>query len=52
MPMIHGISFHGSFFIALAISVMFGIMLWAVETITLGIAAFGQIAAWVLLSCG
>ncbi len=39
LPMIHGISFHGSFATALLISFVFGLMLWAVETLTMGIAA-------------
>jgi len=38
-PMIHGISFHGSFLIALSISLIFVVMLWAVETFILGLAA-------------
>jgi uncharacterized membrane protein YvlD (DUF360 family) len=45
LPMIHGFSFHGSFLIALAISVMFGIMLWAVETLTIAIAALWTIGS-------
>lgn len=54
IPMIHGISFHGSFFIAFAISLIFGIVLWAVESITVGLAAlftigsFGIALLWII----
>lgn len=39
LPMIRGISFHGNFATALMISFVFALMLWAVETLTMGIAA-------------
>jgi len=39
LPMIPGISFHGSFMAALGLSVMFGIMLWVVELVAMAISA-------------
>lgn len=46
LPMIHGIDFHGNFWIALLISVVFGVMLWAVEAITVAIAAVWTISSF------
>jgi len=39
LPMIPGIDFHGNFMTAVALSIVFGIMLWLVELIAFTIAA-------------
>lgn len=46
MPLIPGVDFHGSFWTALALSVLFGIMLWLVELITLALAAIWTISSF------
>lgn len=39
LPMIHGIDFHGNFVTAISLSVMFAIMLWAVERLAIAVSA-------------
>lgn len=45
LPIIPGISFHGNFLAALGISIVFGLMLWAVELVISGIAAVWTIGS-------
>lgn len=39
LPMIPGINFHGGFFMAILISIVFGIMLWAVDLAAIALSA-------------
>lgn len=54
LPMINGIDFHGNFLAALLLSIIFGIMLWAVEAIAVALAAvwtvgtFGIALLWII----
>lgn len=53
-PLIHGIDFHGNFVIAILISLVFGLMLWAVENLVTAISAiwtvttFGLALLWLI----
>lgn len=46
LPMIHGIDFHGNFLVALSLSLIFAVVLWAVENIVLAIAALWTIGSF------
>lgn len=54
LPMIQGIDFHGNFVGALIMSVVFAVMLWAVEAIAVALAAvftigsFGLALLWII----
>jgi uncharacterized membrane protein YvlD (DUF360 family) len=45
LPFIHGISFHGNFVSALALAVLFGIMLWLVDLVAVALSAFFTISS-------
>lgn len=45
-PAIPGIDFHGSFWTALCMSLVFGLMLWVVELVTMAIAAIWTITSF------
>ncbi|MBX9686412.1 MAG: phage holin family protein [Candidatus Obscuribacterales bacterium] len=46
LPLIPGIQFHGGFMTALLLSIVFGLMLWAVEVLALAIAAIWTIGSF------
>ncbi|MBX9571600.1 MAG: phage holin family protein [Candidatus Obscuribacterales bacterium] len=54
LPMIHGINFHGNFGVALVLSLVFGVLLWAVEAVAKALAAiftitsFGLALLWII----
>jgi len=54
LPMIHGIDFHGNFGQALLLAVVFGLMLWVVDLIAIGVSAvltissFGLALLWLV----
>lgn len=54
LPLIHGINFHGNFWAALLISVVFGLMLWLVELSAVALSAvvtvtsFGLSLLWLV----
>lgn len=54
LPLIHGINFHGNFWAALVISVVFGFMLWLVELAAVALSAvitvtsFGLSLLWLV----
>lgn len=45
LPMIHGISFHGGFWTASLLALVFFVLLWAVETICIALAAIWTIGS-------
>jgi hypothetical protein len=58
LPLIHGIDFHGNFWAALGLAIVFGLMLWVVDIIavaistvaavtTLGVALLWLIPLWI-----
>jgi len=54
LPMIPGISFHGNFFMAIVVSLIFGIMLWVTDLVALALSAvvtigsFGLALLWLI----
>lgn len=54
LPMIHGINFHGNFVVALMLSAVFAMLLWAVEAVAKTLAAvftitsFGLALLWII----
>lgn len=54
LPVIPGIDFHGNFFAAFALSIVFGLMLWLVEALAVALAAlwtlstFGLALLWII----
>ena len=46
LPLIHGIDFHGNFWQALFLSVIFGLMLWIVDIIAVALSAAVAVGTW------